>query len=531
MIISDVLEVSKELNTQLVTGHRSLLRPVLTIEVMEVPEVENWVTQGVLVITSFYSVRKQPDEQYRIVKALIHKKAAGIIVKLGKFVSRLSDEIIAVAQQHDFPIIILPRDVPYISVLTPLQSMLHAEQISTSKSETTLAHFENKSYFTVEEALNDFATYLSCTMYLEDIEGRLLSCSQDVQKDGWRESRLLFSAPSYTGYKEKINEWVKQYEDHSFVMTEYLGHKWHVIVPLFRKGIPFMFLHFVYNNKLLSEEMDEQNSIIVKNKLYMILMGEIVEWQQERMSQDEELRRFSITGAGASNTSYVLLFFQRELNQFINETIDAFHFPTDYSCFFRKEVSQFMNRIPKVQRYLIFERNMNVYVLLHFTTQQSSSTLELRNLLTQYLTNSPIEDSYIAISSMFARLEEVEEKVGAVTKIMGIGKKMHEQERIFSYNKLGIYEFFIELSTQPQVQEYVNSILSPLSQADSNLRETLVVYLMENGNASRAAEKLFVSRRTITYRLQKIKELLGTDLDDPENRFVLQFCLKIKQLD
>jgi len=81
------------------------------------------------------------------------------------------------------------------------------------------------------------------------------------------------------------------------------------------------------------------------------------------------------------------------------------------------------------------------------------------------------------------------------------------------------------------VQGYTSSVLNPIFQAkDKQLIETLKIYLEENGNISKASEKLFIHRRTLTYRLQKIEELLNMKVDDAESRFILMFCLNIKEL-
>ncbi|MCT6903208.1 MAG: helix-turn-helix domain-containing protein [Lactobacillus sp.] len=77
---------------------------------------------------------------------------------------------------------------------------------------------------------------------------------------------------------------------------------------------------------------------------------------------------------------------------------------------------------------------------------------------------------------------------------------------------------------------YADEFLSPLTSDDGELLETLIAFLKENGNVSRTAETLFIHRRTVTFRLQKIKELLNMQLDDPENLFTLRFCLKLKEL-
>lgn len=61
----------------------------------------------------------------------------------------------------------------------------------------------------------------------------------------------------------------------------------------------------------------------------------------------------------------------------------------------------------------------------------------------------------------------------------------------------------------------------------SEYMKTLRAYLDENLNATRAAEELFIHRSTFLYRLEKIKEILQSDLDDPDEIFYLNFSFRL----
>ncbi len=57
--------------------------------------------------------------------------------------------------------------------------------------------------------------------------------------------------------------------------------------------------------------------------------------------------------------------------------------------------------------------------------------------------------------------------------------------------------------------------------------ETLRVYLEENLSATQAARRLFIHRSTFLYRLERMKELLETDFQDPEERLYLSFSYRL----
>lgn len=96
---------------------------------------------------------------------------------------------------------------------------------------------------------------------------------------------------------------------------------------------------------------------------------------------------------------------------------------------------------------------------------------------------------------------------------------------------MGIYQFLLNLIDDPFAKQYALNFLAPLLEDKKNdLLKTLEVYLQENGNVSKSAEILFIHRRTMTYRLKKIEQLLNIDLNNSENRFILIFCLKIMKI-
>lgn len=80
------------------------------------------------------------------------------------------------------------------------------------------------------------------------------------------------------------------------------------------------------------------------------------------------------------------------------------------------------------------------------------------------------------------------------------------------------------------VEEIRQSRLAPLdgetANARSRLTETLLAWLRHDGNVTEAAEELHVHAQTMRYRLARLRELLGAQLDDPDARFELEYALR-----
>ncbi len=72
--------------------------------------------------------------------------------------------------------------------------------------------------------------------------------------------------------------------------------------------------------------------------------------------------------------------------------------------------------------------------------------------------------------------------------------------------------------------------LAPLEgltdRARERMRETALAYVRHHGNAVAMAAELHLHPQTARYRLTRLRELFGDDLDDPDTRFELEIALR-----
>jgi purine catabolism regulator len=76
--------------------------------------------------------------------------------------------------------------------------------------------------------------------------------------------------------------------------------------------------------------------------------------------------------------------------------------------------------------------------------------------------------------------------------------------------------------------------MQPLANYDSENRGSLVktvqAYFDHHGNISQTAESLFVHRNTLLYRMDRVQELTGIQLEQANMRLALHLALKLWQL-
>jgi purine catabolism regulator len=105
---------------------------------------------------------------------------------------------------------------------------------------------------------------------------------------------------------------------------------------------------------------------------------------------------------------------------------------------------------------------------------------------------------------------------------------------VLFYEELGVFQLLLGLNDGKTLQTFVQHYLGPLIDHDlskgSELLLTLKVYLDHDGSKQIAAQKLFIVRQSLYYRLEKMAELLGEDFLSPENRISIQVALRAYQL-
>ncbi|WP_405863596.1 helix-turn-helix domain-containing protein [Streptomyces sp. NBC_01515] len=98
---------------------------------------------------------------------------------------------------------------------------------------------------------------------------------------------------------------------------------------------------------------------------------------------------------------------------------------------------------------------------------------------------------------------------------------------VADWSGIGPYRLLTSLSPESPHDPAVAPLLSP---AHHELARTAEVYLDCAGQAGRAAAELGIHRQTLYYRLSRVEQLTGLDLDDGEDRLLLHMALKRARL-
>ncbi len=114
-----------------------------------------------------------------------------------------------------------------------------------------------------------------------------------------------------------------------------------------------------------------------------------------------------------------------------------------------------------------------------------------------------------------------------------LARSLGVHDRVMAFEDLGVYRLLLDLPRASDAVQYADELLAPLaaydSEHESNLVATLEAWLEANGTLQQASRALSIHVNTLTYRLQRIRELTGIDLNDSDSRLGLHLAVKIRQ--
>lgn len=144
--VKDILKLNSLNGVRLVAGSEGLNSIVSNMNVMEVPDVIDWVQPYEFLMTTGYQYRDAPDQFAELIPLLKEKKVSALGIKPERFIARIPESVIRAADSCGFPLFELPAQTSFSMVIREamekiliydirheenfVYQMLHADQIS-----------------------------------------------------------------------------------------------------------------------------------------------------------------------------------------------------------------------------------------------------------------------------------------------------------------------------------------------------------------------------------------------------------------
>ncbi len=145
----------------------------------------------------------------------------------------------------------------------------------------------------------------------------------------------------------------------------------------------------------------------------------------------------------------------------------------------------------------------------------------------------PNEVLAIGIGRVVSNLIDAGTSYSEASQAMKLERRLlHHKPQVFA--NLGVYRLLLPLAEHGELRAFADQVLGRMLRNEGSERghllETLSAYFRCNGNVMQTARELYIHRNTLLYRLDRIRDLSGFDLDDAETRLQLQLALRAYEL-
>jgi len=158
--------------------------------------------------------------------------------------------------------------------------------------------------------------------------------------------------------------------------------------------------------------------------------------------------------------------------------------------------------------------------------------LELgRAVLEGSLKEFPDSPAHCGVGLPVAEIGEWRSSFYQAGQALEIARRLKERQPLY-FPDLSVYRLLFQFEHNPELAVFQESILGPLLdyEGGAELIRTLEAFFEHHGNLSQTAEALFIHRNTMIYRLERIAEITGLDLDKPETRLAVHLALHVHKM-
>lgn len=544
-IVEDLLKIDACQNATFIGEKATLSNEITGITVIDSPDISSWIRGGEVIITSFFPIKGMTENEMQTwMNLLADKEISALIAKIPKAFQEIPPAILKVCKQRSIPIIKIPKDIPFIELTYPVMGQLFNQQVEELKyfkeihSRFTELSLQNVGREVIIETLEELIGN-PVTIYNEYFQN-IASTNPDVE--------LFYDLD------QKVIE-VQSYN------TKFPFYRRTVVFPKLQNReceqilVPIKTINQTKINLVISaihKDVLEYDFIAIENaatSLSLELVKQIAISEVEKKFKNDLIDDLITGKIKTTNTIYD----RATITNFDTEANYAVVLFNLKSMQPNRNQEQHIDRHQRLQKsyevladsidfYLsgaiIRDRVDEIIVLWKVSSKSTDDNVEIRKMKQ---TIKHIRGKFKAAVKGFA----VQVGIGNISKtILGlsqsyneaqdtlnIGQSAHQEDFIISFNDLGIYRMLYKFEDINQLKDFIPASLQKLldyqkSNKDA-LIETLNVFLQCQQNIAKSAQILYVHYKTVTYRLERIKEITGMNLEDPEEMLSVQVGLRI----
>ncbi|MGG4032800.1 PucR family transcriptional regulator ligand-binding domain-containing protein [Paenibacillus cisolokensis] len=525
LAVKDLFDIPHFREAILLGGEAGLEKTISRVNVMEVPDVADWVRPGEFLMTTGYPFKDDPDTLVTLIAELAQKGVVALGLKTKRFVDAVPEAAVRAADRCGMPLIELPPGTAFSDVV---REVMERVLVSESKELTVLqGRVQRLSRMLLHgDGLPAFMNHLQLMIHhpvvLLDPENRLVA-----SPDAERYCRLIDDAGWHA---------LRSARDREASVLQVAGSSVRVrVMPVSADPLhPYLLLVFEegggygivdsltvnWAGRLLGFEISNMQA---RKKIEMKYFDQFLQdWMTGRIvsSVDLRLRAEACGWPLERHASYIAG--AAALEDGPNDAKE------------QQELAKRLNGESVLRgcggiKWTVLEGGL--VVLLTFRgndrEEEEGAVQAAWSILQSVLRG---KRAALCLGRTADGTDGVPDSYRDAKRVAEIRRVCRLGNNIVRYRELGVYMLLYRLQGSEELAEFSRMYVAPLLEMDrkqqGSLLTTLRTYIHCNCNAKETAERMFVHYNTISYRLERIRNELGLRLDDPETKLLVQLALK-----
>ena len=528
----------------LVAGEDGLDREILWAAVVDIPQADEWVRADELLLTTFYGLRDDVEGQVRLVRQLIEKRVAGMVVATGAYVMRVADEVRCVADAAGFPVLELPWHIPFEDVVRVVseyslndQYLLYKQSLAIHRALTRLV-LEGGS---LQDVAHELCALLRRPVEIDDLSFAVLAeatgpggAIDESRRGAIREGR---SSPRLLDYLRRKGVLSQARSTLSVQRVDVSEETRALGMTMARILMPIVVARRVYGYVWIIAGERDLEPLDFHAIEHAATVAALILFRNQTTNQAEERMEQHVLSR--------LLAEDLRPDSALREQLARFHLRLeaphvvivmDIGAADLRTVELSARNAARHENLpcVVGERSGRVVALLESARREQVDhfcAFLLESLGPFGAPDAPVRLGVSALQEASGSLNrEYERALEALALLPALG----DDRRVARFEELGLLHWLHALPPQMLAENAFSGRLARLVEHDrtheGQLTQTLEVFLECEGNGVRAAERLYIHRHTLKYRLRRIEEICDVDLSDSLTKLNLRAALLLRRV-
>lgn len=548
--VRDALSLDIVNRLKLVGGKGGLDRVIKLVNVIEVPDIMDWLIDGEFLLTTGYSFREYPALMEKLIPRMNQTHSAALAIKTKRYLNEIPDQIISSADEFNIPLLEVPYDLSFSEIIAPILGVVFNKQ---NKILQKLEQAHKKlmdlalNGSPLEELCKETGKLISNPVAIMNREGRLIVNEECPDKEKFEQ---FFSEGSIEIKKEKLRfgniKEVKYSLEYAADRDKPLTIK-AIRIPIFADKYTYGHIVAIINNPIFEPdilimeraatiaalEFTKRKAIFEIEKSYYNEFLEIL-LSCDFESEDEIIKRGLLFNMDLKKSTAVIIITDNSFKELDDIPLQMnINGPRS-----KEDLLKAINNYKGLQdahSFIAGIKGNNVVVVTSISEDNSGRSIKKYTTdLFSYLKNTVDQAMQlkIGVGKAYANIRNLNRSFQEALEALKISQLSKDTNVIF-FEELGFYKILSE-KNRGELEHFVDELLQPVFEYDRNkkgdLLNTLETYFDTNRNLKLTSTKLFTHYNTVLYRIKKIEELTAISLDNPEDALNLEIAINILKL-